>query len=58
MKKTVYSGTTVRDARIPQAVNLTGWRFYGFVGVLVGTLGLTLYPILIDPILNIDKYSK
>lgn len=54
----VYSGTTIRDAQIPKGVVLTGWKFYGFVGMFVGTIALMLYPIVVHPILHIDEYSK
>lgn len=40
------------------AVILKGWRFAVFLGVIVGGIGLTLYPVVIDPMISADKYSK
>lgn len=37
---------------------LKGWRYTAFIAGIVGTIGLALYPIIIDPMLNTDKYSK
>ncbi|EDW76936.1 uncharacterized protein Dwil_GK13281 [Drosophila willistoni] len=37
---------------------LRGWRFVGFVSCIVGAVGLTLYPVVIDPMLNTDKYKS
>lgn len=36
---------------------LTGWRYVAVVGGLVGAIGLALYPIAIDPMINTEKYS-
>lgn len=54
----VYSGTTVRDAQVPKTIVMTGWKLYSIVGMFVGTAVLLLYPIVADPILLTDKYSK
>ncbi|XP_044727403.1 uncharacterized protein LOC123291036 isoform X2 [Chrysoperla carnea] len=40
------------------AVILKGWRFAVFLGVIVGGIGLTLYPVVIDPMISADKYKK
>lgn len=37
---------------------LKGWRYAALIGGLVGAIGITIYPIIIDPMLNPDKYSK
>ncbi|XP_022185238.2 small integral membrane protein 20 [Nilaparvata lugens] len=37
---------------------LQGWRFAGFVGGMLGVLGLALYPIMIYPMYNTDEYKK
>lgn len=58
MKKSFYPETRVPDARVPKSINLSGWRFYGFIGMLVGTFCITMYPVVIDPILHVDKYSE
>ena len=41
-----------------QKVKLTGWRFATFVGLLVGTIGAALYPIVIAPVRNPEKWQK
>jgi len=42
---------------MPKAV-LKGWRFAGFVGALVGSISLTIYPIIISPYLYPEKWRK
>ncbi|XP_066150704.1 small integral membrane protein 20 [Euwallacea fornicatus] len=37
---------------------LVGWRYALFIGGLVGTLGLATYPIIIDPMMNPEKWKK
>lgn len=37
---------------------LVGWRYATLIGGLVGLIGLTLYPIAIDPYLNPDKWKN
>lgn len=39
-------------------VVLKGWRYAGFIAGIVGFIGITIYPIVIDPALNPEKYSK
>lgn len=39
-------------------VVLKGWRYGAFIGVIVGGIGLTLYPIVIDPMINTEQYSE
>lgn len=43
----------------PKVVNTwTGWRYGALIGGIVGLIGLALYPIAIEPILNPEKYKK
>ncbi|XP_056643006.1 small integral membrane protein 20 [Diorhabda carinulata] len=37
---------------------LVGWRYVALISGLVGTIGLAIYPIIIDPMTNPDKYKK
>lgn len=37
---------------------LRGWRYAAFIGAIVGGIGLTLYPIVIHPMINTEDYSK
>ncbi|CAH0558947.1 unnamed protein product [Brassicogethes aeneus] len=37
---------------------LTGWRYAGLIGGLIGAIGLAIYPIIIDPMLNVEKYKR
>nr|CAH7718465.1 unnamed protein product [Callosobruchus chinensis] len=37
---------------------LTGWRFAALIGGLVGAIAITIYPIIIDPMFNPDKYKR
>lgn len=37
---------------------LKGWKYAGFIAGVVGFIGLAIYPIVIAPMLNTDKYSK
>lgn len=37
---------------------LTGWRYAAVFGGLAGAIGLALYPIAVDPMINPEKYSK
>lgn len=37
---------------------LKGWRYTAFIGGIVGTIGLALYPIIVSPMINPDQYSK
>lgn len=39
-------------------VMLKGWKYVAFIGVIVGGIGATLYPIIIDPMINTEHYSK
>lgn len=36
---------------------LRGWRFIGFVSCIVGAIGVTLYPVIVDPMINAEKYK-
>lgn len=37
---------------------LKGWRYAAVVGGLVGAISLAIYPIIIDPMMNPDKWKK
>ncbi|GAB6027133.1 hypothetical protein CHUAL_013895 [Chamberlinius hualienensis] len=39
-------------------IKLVGWRYGVFVGSIVGAIGLATYPIIIYPMLNVEKYKK
>jgi hypothetical protein len=36
----------------------TGWRYAVLIGGIVGLIGIALYPIAIEPMLNPEKYKK
>lgn len=35
-----------------------GWRYAALVGGLVGAIALTSYPIIIDPMINPEKWKR
>ncbi|KAJ8978215.1 hypothetical protein NQ317_002035 [Molorchus minor] len=37
---------------------MRGWRYAALIGGLVATIGIAIYPIIIVPILNPEKYKK
>ncbi|CAH2011074.1 unnamed protein product [Acanthoscelides obtectus] len=37
---------------------LKGWRYAALIGGLFGAIAITVYPIIIDPMLNPDKYKR
>ncbi|KAG8232242.1 hypothetical protein J437_LFUL011795 [Ladona fulva] len=37
---------------------LKGWRYVAFIGGIVGSIGLAIYPIIISPMLNPADYKK
>ena len=39
-------------------VLLKGWRYAAFVGLITGTIGLAIYPIIISPMIDPEPYSK
>ena len=41
-----------------EMVKFVGWRYGALIGGLIGVIGITLYPIGIDPYLHSDKWSK
>jgi len=41
-----------------QRGTLTGWRYGAFVGGLVGAICLTIYPIIISPMMDPEPYKK
>lgn len=38
-------------------VVLVGWRYAALIGGLVGTIALAAYPVIIDPMMNPEKWS-
>ncbi|XP_046394965.1 small integral membrane protein 20 [Ischnura elegans] len=40
------------------AVILKGWRYGLFIGGIVGFIGAALYPIIIYPMMNPEKYRR
>ena len=36
----------------------TGWRYGALIGGLVGAIGLALYPIVVQPMLDPSHYSR
>jgi len=39
-------------------VRLHGWRYATFVSVIVGTIGLALYPVVVYPMQHADEYKE
>ena len=37
---------------------LTGWRFAAFFGMFVGAIGAALYPIIVAPMNDSEKWNK
>ncbi|XP_049821216.1 small integral membrane protein 20 [Aethina tumida] len=37
---------------------LVGWRYTALIGGLVGGIALAIYPIIIDPMINTEKYKQ
>jgi len=37
---------------------LTGWRFAAFFGLCIGAIGATIYPIIIAPMYDAEKWNK
>lgn len=35
-----------------------GMRSFVYIGSIVGILGITLYPIVIEPMMNVDRYKE
>lgn len=52
--------TRIREMRKAQkaANTWTGWRYGALIGGIIGIIGLALYPIAIDPMINPEKYKK
>lgn len=42
----------------PQKHLLKGWRYALFVGSIFGAVGAAIYPIIISPYLNPEKWKK
>ncbi|CAD7089433.1 unnamed protein product [Hermetia illucens] len=39
-------------------VLLRGWKYAAFIGAIVGGIGITLYPIVVEPMMNTERYKK
>ncbi len=37
---------------------LSGWRYAAFIGGIVGAVALTIYPIIISPMLNPEPWKQ
>lgn len=37
---------------------LKGWRFAAFVGILVGSVGAAIYPVIIEPMMNPEPWRE
>jgi hypothetical protein len=35
-----------------------GWKYAAFIGSIVGFIGIACYPIIVEPMMNPDKYKK
>ncbi|XP_050498034.1 small integral membrane protein 20 [Diabrotica virgifera virgifera] len=40
------------------APRLVGWRYAALITGLVGMIGLAIYPIIIDPMMDPSKYKR
>jgi len=36
----------------------SGWRYFAFIGGLVGAIGATIYPVIIHPYLYPEKWKQ
>jgi len=36
----------------------TGWRYFAFIGGLVGAIGATIYPVIIHPYMYPEKWKQ
>lgn len=36
---------------------LKGWKYAAFIGSIVGFIGIAIYPIIIEPMRNPEKYK-
>lgn len=57
MEKNMYTGKGNHRINVPNTIHLTGWKFYSVIAGLVGSIGLMLWPIVMDPVLHVNKYS-
>ncbi|XP_053959035.1 small integral membrane protein 20 [Anastrepha obliqua] len=39
-------------------VLLRGWRYVAFISCIVGGVGAALYPIIVEPMINVEKYKE
>ncbi|XP_069962551.1 small integral membrane protein 20 [Bactrocera oleae] len=39
-------------------VFLRGWRYAAFISCIGGGIGVALYPIIIEPMMNVEKYRE
>ncbi|XKL64917.1 hypothetical protein PGB90_005003 [Kerria lacca] len=58
MEKNMYTGKGNHRINVPNTIHLTGWKFYSVIAGLVGSIGLMLWPIVMDPVLHVNKYKK
>ncbi|CAG9864114.1 unnamed protein product [Phyllotreta striolata] len=40
------------------ASRFKGWRYAAFISGVVGAISLAIYPVIIDPMINTDKYKR
>lgn len=36
----------------------SGWKYTALIGGLIGSIALAVYPVVIDPMINTEKYKK
>ena len=41
-----------------KGVILRGWKYAAFLGVIVGAVGLTIYPVIISPMIDPEPWKK
>ncbi|XP_028901479.1 small integral membrane protein 20 [Zeugodacus cucurbitae] len=39
-------------------VFLRGWRYAAFISCIVGGISVALYPIIVEPMMNVEKYKE
>lgn len=37
---------------------LKGWKYVTFIGAFVGVVGITIYPVIISPMINPEEYKR
>ncbi|XP_017461451.1 PREDICTED: small integral membrane protein 20 [Rhagoletis zephyria] len=38
-------------------VFLRGWRYAAFISCIIGGIGIALYPIVVEPMMNVERYK-